>query len=362
MKTLYGNNVLITGGTGFVGSHVVRALMSRGARVVVTYRATDPESYFYKEKLDKKAICAICDFCDFDRVVNIITRYEIDDIIHLCAQAIVSTAYANPREAVRTNVMGTVNILEAVRLTKRIKRVVVASSDKAYGKMKLRGEQKRVLSRVFSQENSQGDPFLGAPLREPPAHIAFKNNDSYFETDPLAGDHPYEASKSAADLVAQAYAKTYDLPIVITRFGNIYGPGDLNFNRIIPGIMKAAITGEKLILRSDGTFVRDYVYVEDVVSGYLYLLDHFDKVRGEAFNISSNDSYSVIGLIKACEKILTKHIPFIIANSQVNEIPYQHLSFEKIKKLGWKPKWMLEKGLKETYRWYQHQIQISNKQ
>jgi CDP-glucose 4,6-dehydratase len=306
------HTILVTGGTGFVGAHLVEALVKQGNRVIVTQRAADPASYFFQKKLDKKVVLAICDISDFERVKNVITRYEVDTICHLGAQAIVTTALSNPREAIETNVMGTVNILEAARVYPRVKRIIVASSDKAYGKSKK----------------------------------------EYLESDPLAGDHPYEVSKSATDLIAQMYVKTYQLPVVITRFGNIYGPGDLNFNRIIPGIIHSIISKEKLRIRSDGTFVRDYVYVGDVVSGYTFLLDHFEKAQGGAYNLSSNDSMSVISLIKMSQKILKKKIRFEIENTQVNEIPYQRLSFDKIKKLGWKPRYTFQKGLTLTYKWY----------
>ena len=306
--------VLVTGGTGFVGAHLVEALLKRGNRVIVTYRASDPTSYFFQKKLDKKVVMAHCDLSDYERVCNVITRYEVDTICHLGAQAIVTTAYANPREAIISNVLGTANILEAARAYRHVKRIIVASSDKAYGKTK----------------------------------------GMYTENSPLAGDHPYEVSKSAADLIAQMYWKTYRLPVVITRFGNIYGPGDLNFNRIIPGIMQSILAKKKLAIRSDGTFVRDYVYVSDVVSGYLFLLDHFDKVAGQAFNVSSDSSYSVLMLIKKVSRILRKKIPYEIHNTQVNEIPYQHLSYDKIKTYGWKPRATLSNGLTLTYRWYKN--------
>ena len=216
------------------------------------------------------------------RVFNVITRYEVDTICHLGAQAIVTTSYANPREAIETNVMGTTNILEAARLYARVKRIIVASSDKAYGKFSQPLRSAHVLCASVKQHklsaafaNSLHD---GAAKRMPSRGFHYE----YLESDPLAGDHPYEVSKSAADLIAQTYIKTYHLPVVITRFGNIYGPGDQNFNRIIPGLMQSMISKEKLLIRSDGTFVRDYVYVGDVVSGYQFILDHFDKMEGQA--------------------------------------------------------------------------------
>lgn len=312
MEKIKGKNILVTGGTGFVGSHMVKALLAQHARVFVPFRSLDPHSYFVTEKLSRKAVLIMCDIKDKDRVFDIVSKYSIDYIFHLAAQAIVTTAYDNPVETIESNVMGTTHILEAARRFSHVKGVIVASSDKAYGKS-----------------------------RKP-----------YVETDPLKGDHPYEVSKSATDLITQAYAKTYRLPVVVTRFGNIYGEGDLNFSRIIPGIMKSIITKEKLVLRSNGTHVRDYVYVGDVVSGYLFLLGHLDSVKGDVFNLSSDDTYSVKDLIKQAQKVLKRKVSYIIEDSAKNEIPYQHLNFNKIKKIGWNPSHNLYSSLRETYYWY----------
>ncbi len=313
MEKLKGKNVLVTGGTGFVGSHLVNDLVGQDASVVVTYRSQNPRSYFYSQGLQSKVIMAACDLKDADRVFDVVTRYEIDYIFHLGAQAIVTTAYDNPLEAIATNVMGTVNILEAARRYPKIKGIIVASSDKAYG----------------------------------------KSDKPYVEDDPLRGDHPYEVSKSSADLIALSYYKTYKTPVVVTRFGNIYGEGDLNFNRIIPGIMRSLITGEALDLRSDGTFVRDYVYVKDVVSGYLKLASTIQKTAGEAFNFSSNEKFSVIELIRIAEKTLKVNVPFRIVNTQKNEIPFQTLEYGKARTLlGFAPQHSLKATLPSVFRWY----------
>lgn len=312
MEGLKGQNILVTGGTGFVGSHLVEALVSRGSRVVVLSRSFDPMSYFATQHLERKTILASGDLKDYFRVADTISKYEINYIFHLGAQAIVTTAYDNPRETIETNVMGTANILEAARIYKRVKGIIVASSDKAYG----------------------------------------KSSKKYIESDALHGDHPYEASKSSADLIATTYAKTYHLPVVVTRFGNIYGEGDLNFNRIMPGILKALVTGTELSIRSDGTFVRDYVYVKDVILGYLFLVDNIEKAQGQAYNLSSGETLSVLDLIKKVEKVLGKKVKYIIANTQKNEIPYQSLNFEKVMKLGYKPQYSLKGVLLNVFKWY----------
>lgn len=313
MERLTGHNIMVTGGTGLVGSHLVESLLQKGARVVVPYRTLNPYSYFTTQKLARKVIMVACDLRDGSRIYNTVVKHDIDYIFHLGAQAIVTTAYHDPVETIETNVMGTTHILDAARRFPHIKGIFIASSDKAYG----------------------------------------KRAEAYKENDPLLGDHPYEVSKAATDLIARAYYKTYQLPVVVTRFGNIYGPGDLNFSRIIPGIAKTLITKKKLVLRSDGSHVRDYVYVKDVVSGYIFLLTNFDRVVGEAYNFSSDDNISVLDLLKKVEKITSKTITFSIENSARNEIPYQHVDYAKIRALGWKPKYSLHRGISETLHWYE---------
>lgn len=312
MERLTGRVILVTGGTGLVGSHVVEYLARQRARIVVPYRSINPVSYFSTQNLKDKSLLVACDIKDESRVFDIVTKYEVEIIIHLAAQPIVPTAYHNPVETISTNVLGTTHILEAARRFSGVKLVIVASSDKAYG----------------------------------------DSSKMYVEDDPLSGDHPYESSKSAADLIATSYYKTYKLPVIITRFGNIYGPGDLNFNRIIPGIIKTVLTGEQLIIRSNGKLIRDYIYVQDVVTGYIFLLQHNKTLHGEAFNLSTNDSYSVIDLIKKAEKILRAKIPYKIVNDAVNEIPVQRINYNKILKLGWRPTHSIKHGVLETIAWY----------
>jgi len=320
MKSLLGKTILVTGGVGFAGSHVVEALIATGAKVIVLYRNIHPHSYFSTEKLDKNVTLVTCDLTDFENVRNVFMKYPIDYIIHLAAQTDVTVAFNHPLETIRINILGTVHILEAARKS-GIKGVIVASTDKAYGKSK----------------------------------------EIYKETDELRGDHPYEVSKAAADRIAMSYVKTYGMPVIVTRFGNFYGPGDLKISRIIPGIMGAVITKKTLTLRSDGTFVRDYVYVKDAARAYAFFLTHFEKARGEVYNVSSRESLSVIDVIKKAENVLRTDVPYTITNSAKNEIPYQHLNWNKMKKMGWEPKYTIEKGLKETYVWYKkHKIVFSD--
>lgn len=320
MKNYFKNKkVLVTGATGLVGGHIVDKLVAQGAIVFVTRRSKDFRSYFTEKKLDEKTISASCDIKDYSRVFDVISKYEIEYIFHLAAQPIVPTAFINPKEALETNIMGTVNILEAARNCPSIKGIVLASSDKAYG----------------------------------------KKCDDATEAAPMAGDHPYDVSKSCADLITRAYANTYNLPVAVSRFGNIYGPGDLNTNRIIPGIMKAIISNETLEIRSDGTFIRDYVYVKDVADGYLLLMENIAKVKGEAFNFSTGYNFSVLQLIEKVSGVVGKKCKYEITNDQKNEIPSQSLNYDKAAKiLGWKSNYTFEEGMKETFEWYKKYLSV----
>lgn len=312
-KLLTGKNVLVTGGTGLVGGHLVEVLLQVGANVYVTHRSINPKAYFYSKALDRQVVSAIGDLADFRRVLDIVLKYEIAYIFHVAAQSTVPTGFLNPLETFSTNVMGTVNVLEAARQSPYVKGIVVASSDKSYGK---------------------------------------DCNDAK-EDQKLAGEHPYDVSKSSADLIARAYYSTYKVPVVISRFGNIFGPGDLNFNRIVPGIMDSIINKTTLQLRSDGSFTRDYVYVKDVAQGYMLLIENMEKIQGEAFNFSSHCVLSVIELIKKIEDVLGAECKYEIVNDQQNEIPKQTLNTEKAQKLlSWKPHFSFEEGIRQSYKWY----------
>ena len=310
---LAGANVLVTGGTGFIGSHLVENLLPLATNIIVSDEGEkNPYSYFFRNKLNRKSTLVQLDIKDFKRTFHVISKYEIDYVFHLAAHSVVGTAFRNPLETYESNIMGTLNVLESCRLYGGIKGIVVSSSDKAYGKI-------------------------------PRAS----------ETDPLSGNHPYESSKSAADLIAQTYFATYKLPAVITRFGNTYGEGDLNFSRIIPGIMEAVIKNKALEIRSNGKYVRDYVYVEDIVDALIALVKNMNSVKGEAFNISSTENLSVIEIIKLVSKILNHKIRYKIMNIAVNEIPAQSINFNKIKKvLLWKPKENLLSTIPTIYDWY----------
>lgn len=318
MAGLANSNILVTGGSGFIGSHLVEKLLEISPNVIVPIRSSNPNSYFFLHGLDKKTVLVHSDKKDFKRTLDILTKYEIDYIFHLAAQPIVNTAFYNPLETFETNVMGTVNVLEAARLYGNIKGIIVASSDKAYGKIERANEKS-----------------------------------------PIAGDHPYETSKASADLISYTYFKTYASPVVITRFGNVYGKGDVNFSRIVPGIMRSLVLNKKLEIRSDGTFVRDYVNVLDIVDGMILLISNIKKVKGEAFNLSSKENLSVLQLIKLIEKSLRRRLNYKILNNSINEIRHQSINFSKIKTaMGWQPKRSLEKTSKDIFAWYQNFLTV----
>jgi CDP-glucose 4,6-dehydratase len=320
-------NILVTGGAGFVGGHLVEELVKLKANVIVADINFDKKSYLScTYDIDKKCVLIKQDICDYKKLLILIKKYKINFIFHLAAQALVEDAYINPKYTLDNNILSTINVLEAVRLNPQIKGLVVASSDKAYGKL---------------------------------------NRQKYIETDPLSGDHPYDTSKSVTDLISTTYYKTYKIPVVVTRFGNIYGEGDLNFSRIIPGIMeslvkkpasaKASAGKEELKIRSDGKYVRDYLYVKDVVSGYLLLAQNIEKVKGEAFNFGSDETLNVLELIRQVEKVLNKKIKYKILNTAKNEIPYQSLDYSKIKKtLGWMPKENIKSTAEKILGWYKN--------
>lgn len=310
-----GKNILVTGGAGFVGSHLVEELVKLEANVfIVDTNTDDKQSYLFIENLQKKSKVINLDICDYKKLLNLIKSEKIEFIFHLAAQALVEEAYDNPKKTLENNIVSTIDILEAVRTNPQIKGLIVASSDKAYGKL---------------------------------------NKEKYIETDSLSGDHPYDTSKSVTDLISTTYYKTYGIPVAVTRFGNIYGEGDSNFSRIIPGIMKSIITGKTLELRSDGKYIRDYLYVKDVAKGYLMLAKKIDEIKGETFNFGSDDTFSVIALIEEVEKILNIKIPYKILNTAKNEIPYQSLDCTKIEKvINWRQAFLLKNTIPNIYSWY----------
>ena len=322
MSILSGQNVLVTGGTGLVGGHVTEKLLALGANVFVLDIVLKPKSYFETQKLAERTTLLIQDVRDLEKLKDVVLKNNISYIFHLAAQALVPLAFLDPLLTLDTNIMGTINVLEVARRNPAIKGVVVASSDKAYG----------------------------------------KDCKDAVETQALAGDHPYDVSKSAADLICTAYYNTYGVPVTISRFANIFGPGDLNFDRIVPGVMEAIILNKALEIRSDGKFVRDYLYVKDVAEGYVLLAEKINQTKGQAFNFSSGNNLNVIAVVEKVSTALGKKIDYKILNLQKNEIPFQSLNYEKVKQLlNWQAKYSLEEGIKETYNWYSEYFKINGK-
>lgn len=310
--------VFITGYEGFLGSNLTRRLLNYGAKIIGLDIRTN-RKYTILEKSDFKKIKVIKGSVETYKLVkNILRRDEIEIIFHLAAQAIVGKSLKNPSRTFSTNIKGTWNILEASRGNNGIKAIIIASSDKAYG----------IHSKL-----------------------------PYKEDAPLAGSYPYDASKSCADLLAHTYSNTYHLPVCITRCGNIFGPGDFNFSRIVPDTVRSALRDKTLDIRSNGKFTRDYIYVEDVIDGYLFLAKKMQKLKlsGEAFNFSNEQPLSVLELISTIYKLAKKGPNYKILNIAKCEIEHQYLSAAKAKKLlGWKAKHSLFKGLKQTIAWYKN--------
>ena len=309
--------VLLTGCTGFLGGWVVEDLLARGASVVGLIRDWVPQSRLLTEDLLGRMVAVRGAVEDQPAVERALNEYEVDTVFHLAAQTIVTTANRNPVSTFETNVRGTWTVLEACRRCPAVKGIVVASSDKAYGIQ----------------------PVL-----------------PYEETAPLAGRFPYDASKSCADLVAQSYAATYGLPVAITRCGNFFGGGDLNFSRIVPGTILSVLRGERPVIRSDGTYVRDYLYVRDGARACLVLAEQMAArgLRGEAFNFSYEVRLTAREMVDRLLALLGRQelTPVVLDQAQ-HEIPHQYLSARKAREeLGWRPAFGLEEGLRETVAWY----------
>lgn len=309
--------VLITGCTGLLGAWLTDWLVRAQADVIGLVRDNVPKSNFYLMGLDRRVVGVRGAIEDYDLVERILNEYEVEVVFHLAAQTLVGIANANPRSTFSANIQGTWNVLEASRRSPRVKAVVLASSDKAYGTQK---------------------------------------NLPYREEAPLIGRHPYDVSKSCADLIAQMYWHSYATPVGTTRCGNFYGGGDLNFNRIVPGTIRSLLNGERPVIRSDGTLIRDYFYIKDAVSAYVTLAEALfeGKALGQAYNFSNEQQITVVDLVRLISRLMGREdLEPRIANDATNEIPHQYLDAEKAKtQLGWKAQYSLEAGLRETITWY----------
>lgn len=311
--------MFITGGFGLLGSTITELLHLMGARITLLQRDEVPSSRLWETEASKHVNIARGDILSYNDVYRTIAEYEIDTVIHLAAQPIAPVGNRAPLPTINMNVMGTANVLEACRTNPTVKRVVVASSDKAYG----------------------AQPVL-----------------PYTEDAPLQGRHPYDVSKSCTDLIAQMYYHTYKLPVAVTRCGNLYGPGDLNWQRIVPETIKHLLHGEKPVIRSDGKFIRDYFFVRDAANGYLHIAENMTNpaVAGQAFNLSTGNGKTVLSIVESLAKAVGRSdLEPVILNEAKAEIHEQTLSSEKaLRVLGWQPVFTLEEGLEETVSWYRN--------
>lgn len=309
---------LVTGATGLLGGWLVRRLVEQGADVVCLVRDWVPQSELARAGLIERVKVVRGDVCDAALIERVLGEYEIDTVFHLAAQTIVSIANRNPVSTFETNVQGTWVLCEAARRSPKVKQFILASSDKAYG-------EHEVLP--------------------------------YDENAPLRGRHPYDVSKSCADLVAQSYAVTYGLPAVVTRCGNFYGGGDLNWNRIVPGTIRSVLRGERPVIRSDGKYIRDYFYVEDGAAAYMLLAERLaarPELAGEAFNFSNELQVTVLELVERVLRLMGSGLEPEVRNEASNEIVHQYLSAAKARReLGWAPLFTLDEGLERTVRWYE---------
>jgi CDP-glucose 4,6-dehydratase len=311
--------VFVTGCTGLVGSQAVQLLLARGARVVGLVRDHVPGSKLVREGLDQQIDIVHGAVEDLPIVERALNEYEIETVIHLAAQTIVGTANRNPLSTYETNIKGTWSVLEAARRCGTNPQVIVASSDKAYG----------------------DQPEL-----------------PYFETSPLAARYPYDVSKACADMLAVSYHQTFDLAVCVTRCGNFYGGGDLNMSRLVPGTIRAVLSGQRPVIRSDGTFLRDYFYVKDGAAAYLHLAECLARdpaLAGNAFNFSTEKPLSVLQLVQRILHVMDSDLAPDVRNEATNEIKHQYLSAEKARNLlRWKPLYDLDSALQETIVWYRN--------
>ena len=307
----------VTGGSGLVGGWLVARLVEAGAHVVCLIRDWEPRSVLLGTGLRDRVTLVRGDVRDQALLERVLGEYEIDTAIHLAAQTIVGIANRNPVSTLESNIAGTWTLLEACRRSPRVRQVVLASSDKAYG------DQEQL---------------------------------PYDESTPLQGRHPYDVSKSCGDLIAQMYATTYGLPVAVTRCGNFFGGGDLNWNRLVPGTIRSVLRGERPVIRSDGEYVRDYFYVEDGAAAYMLLAERLAADRslsGAAFNFSNEIQMTVIELVRKILGLMGSRLEPDIRNEASGEIRRQYLSAARAREiLGWTSVYSLDEGLRKTIDWY----------
>ncbi|MFI5334148.1 MAG: GDP-mannose 4,6-dehydratase [Chlamydiales bacterium] len=317
-------NVLVTGAAGFIGSWLSKELIRLGADVTALVRDWNPETtVFSKDDLQNMHL-VLGELENYSLLERILNEYDIDTVFHLGAQTLVEIAFRSPLQTFESNIRGTYNLLEACRRQGRmVQRILVASSDKAYGE-----------SEVLP----------------------------YVETMPLKGRTPYDVSKSCTDLIALSYSSSYQLPIVIARCGNVYGGGDLNWSRLIPGTIRNILLEKPPVIRSNGKLTRDYLYVQDAVKAYLLMAMNAEhgSVRGEAFNFGPAQPSSVLDIVEMLQRMMGSSLKPIILHGASTEIRNQVLDSSKASQvLGWSSEYSLHQGISETIKWYEGYIQTS---
>ena len=313
--------VFVTGASGLVGGWLVEALLKEGADIVVLLRDWIPNSLLLQREHYHHISIIRGDLSQVKKLERILAEYEIKSVFHLAAQTIVPIANKNPLSTFESNIAGTWNLLEACRLNKGISSIIIASSDKAYGE---------------------------AP------------NLPYNEAMPLNAIYPYDVSKACADRISVSYAKSFNLPIAITRCGNFFGGGDLNWNRVIPSTIRAVFRKKAPIIRSDGHLIRDYIYIEDAVSAYMKLCEGLERnsaLYGEAFNFSNESQCTVLQLVQTILNLMHADFNPVILGENAGEITAQFLDSSKAHRdLNWWPRFTLEEGLKRTIAWYENYL------
>jgi len=315
---------LVTGATGLLGGWLVPRLLDQGAELVCLVRDWVPQSELISSGLIDRVKVARGEVQDQSLLERVLGEYEIDTVFHLAAQTIVGIANRNPVSTFAANVGGTWAMLEACRRSPAVRQIVLASSDKAYGE---------------------------------------HNGQPYKEDHPLQGRHPYDVSKSCADLIAQSYAVTYGVPVAVTRCGNFFGGGDLNWNRLVPGTIRSVLRGQRPVIRSDGSYVRDYFYIEDAAAAYMLLAEKLaarPELRGQAFNFAHDTTLTVLELVQRILELMGSDLSPEIRNEASNEIHYQRLDASKaLEALHWKPLFSLDAAMQKTISWYERFLGVS---
>lgn len=321
-----GQAVLVTGAQGFVGAWLAERLLDAGARVVVPQRDIPAETRFRSEGVEDRCELVMADLTDYDAVLRMLNEHEVTTVFHLAAQTIVGIANRSPLSTWESNIRGTYTLLEACRgagaVATPVERIVVASSDKAYG------DQDEL---------------------------------PYRESTPLLARYPYDVSKACADLIARSYATSYDLPVAVSRLGNVYGGGDMNFSRLVPDTARSLVEGKRPVVRSDGSPERDWIYVADAVDAYLRIADSLDRpeLRGRPWNAGSGTAISVLDLVRTLTRVSGREVEADVQGDGTprGEIDRQVLDATAIREqLGWEPRFGLEQGLQETWEWYERRL------